>query len=117
MRSSKTNMRRHWKEWRQQNTLADGACGRITLQSVLGIISRAWNDLLPASAAKAFQVAGLTPDENGQFRNIADLQNPQPPVEDQNPQPPVEDQNPQPPVEDEDEDGLVFQDYESDGEL
>ena len=125
MRSFKTHMRRHWKEWKQQNTRADGSCDRITLQTVLRLIGHAWNDLRPASAAKAFQVAGLTPDKNGQFRNIADNQNQPPVVVDENPQPPVVEnpqppvvENPQPLVEDEDdEDGLVFQDYDSDGEL
>jgi hypothetical protein len=93
--------RRHWKEWKQQNTLADGTCQRITLMTALGIISRAWGDIHPDLAAKAFQVTGLSPDENGHYRDITNINvGLHPPVQD---------------VDDEaDDDGIRFDDLEDD---
>ena len=71
MRSFKSVLRSHWKNWKQANTDENGVCPRISLAEVLNLVSRAWADVPQESAARAFQVAGLTPDENGVFREIA----------------------------------------------
>lgn len=69
MRGFKAIMRKYWKLWKTENTENDGSCRKISLEDVLGVISRAWNNVAPESAAKAFQVAGLTPEPGGHYRD------------------------------------------------